>query len=354
MKNIVRIAAYTVLVIAICLLAFMRLQKNKTLNAEMAQLANVQGEFYPVKTVRIEFTNQKTNISTTGFLESTTDLIVLSETQGRILEIYKKKGDQIKEGDIIAKVDDELMQAQFTAAQASYEQLKKEVERFTTLCKQNAVTSQKLEEIKLNMANAKANYISSRRQLTNTKIKAPVSGFIENEFIEVGQFIGGGTQICNIININNLILKIPVSEYDYQFIKAGLKATISSVIYPQKSFSGQLTFIGKKAGYGNTFDTEIKVNNTENLLKAGMFVNVNINQEHDSQSIYVPRRAINGSLKDAYVFVVNNEVTEKRPVTTGKLKNEMVEVVNGLRENDELIIEGNYNLYDGAKIKVME
>lgn len=354
MKRIVKIAAYAVLVMVICLLAYMQLQKNKTLNAEMAQLANIQGEFYPVKTLRIKYTNQKTNISTTGFLESTTDLIVLSETQGTIKGIYKKKGDRVEEGGIIAKVDEELMHAQFAAAQASYDQLTKEVERFTNLYKQNAVTSQKLEEIKLNMENAKANYISSKRQLANTKIKAPVSGFIENDFIEVGQFISGGAQICNIIDMSNLKLRIPVSESDHRFLKIGQEATITSVIYPQRSFIGQLTYIGQKAGYGNKFDAEIKVDNIENLLKAGMFVDVSINQEHDNPSIYVPRRAIGGSLKDAYVFVVNDEHAKKRVVTTGTLKNEMVEVVKGLNENDKLIIEGNYNLFDGAKVKILE
>jgi RND family efflux transporter MFP subunit len=354
MKRTAKTAAYIGLVIAISSLAFFQLQKNKNANAEMAQLANVQGEYYPVKTLKIESTNQQTSISTTGFLASATDLIVLSETQGTIEEIHKEKGDVVEVGDVIAAVDDEMLQARFNAAEASYIQMQKEVERFTRLLEKNAVTSQKVEEIKLNMKSAEANYISTKRQLENTKIKAPVTGFIENDFIEVGQYIGGGSKVCNIIDTYTLKLKISVSESDYKYLKLGQRASISSKIYPQKKFNGKLSYIGQKAGYGNTFDAEIKVYNTDNLLKPGMFVEVDISEQHDTQTIYIPRRAVMGSLKEAKVFVVVDDVTETRSVTTGNVNNDMVEVLDGLNENDQLVIDGNYNLYEGARIKVIK
>lgn len=278
----------------------------------------------------------------------------MSETQGTIEELYKKKGDLVKAGDVIAEVDDEILQAQFNAAEASFIQMQKEVKRFTRLLEENAVTSQKLEEIKLNMKSTEANYISTKKQLANTKIKAPVPGFIENDFIEVGQYIGGGSKICNIIDTQTLKLKISVAESDYKYLKLGQKAVITSKIYPQKNFTGKLSYIGQKAGYGNSFDAEIKVYNTNNLLKPGMFVEVNITKEHDAQSIYTPRRAIMGSLKEAQVFVVIDSITEIRSITTGNTKNDMVEVLDGLNKNDQLVIDGNYNLYDGAKIRVIK
>ena len=354
MKSTIKLITYTGLLIAIAALAFFQLQKNKNANTEMAQLANIQGEYYPVKTINIVPTNQQTSISTTGFLASTTDLIVLSETQGKIEKIYKQKGDLVKEGDLIAEVDDKMLQAQFNAAEASFIQMQKEVERFTRLLDKNAVTSQKLEEIKLNMKSATANYISTKKQLENTKIKAPVSGFVENDFIEVGQYIGGGSKICNIIDTYSLKLNISVAESEYKYLKLGQKADINSKIYPQKNFTGKLSYIGQKAGYGNSFSTEIKVNNTDNLLKPGMFVEVTITGQHNEPSIYIPRRAIMGSLNEAQIFVVIDNMAETRSITTGNIKNDMVEILDGLNHGDQLVVDGNYNLYDGAKIKVIK
>lgn len=354
MKKIIRISIYAVLTIVIGLLAIQQLQKNKALNAEMANLANIQGEFYPVKTLTVQPAIFESNIATTGFLESETDLVVLSETQGTVTHIYKDKGDFVTKGDVIATVDDELVSAQFAAAEASYKQLQKEVERFTSLYQDNAVTSQKVEEIRLNLESAKANYTSSKRQLENTRIKAPVAGFIEQDFIESGQFIGGGAQVCNIIDITNLKVRISVSEHEYKSLQMGQKAVINSSVYPLRGFTGKLIYIGQKAGYGNAFDVEVKIDNAENLLRAGMFVNVSLLQKEENPSIYIPRGAINGSLKDAHVFVVEGEVAKQREITTGNLNNAMVEVVTGLSENDRVITEGNYNLFDGAKVKTMD
>lgn len=354
MKKIIRLSIYTVLAVAICVLAIKQLQKNKATNAETANLANIRAEFYPVKTITAHASVFESNMTTTGFLESETDLVVLSETQGTVTHKYKDKGDFVKKGEVIATVDDELVSAQFAAAKASYEQLQKEVERFTSLYQDNAVTSQKVEEMQLNMESAKANYTSSKRQLENTKIKAPVTGFIEQNFIELGQFIGGGTQVCNIIDITNLKIRITVSEHEYKSLRMGQNAIVGSSIYPQRSFTGKLTYIGQKAGYGNTFNVEVKVENADNLLRAGMFVTVSFNQKEKNPSIYIPRRAINGSLKDAFVFVVEGDIVQQRKITTGNLNDTMVEVVGGLSENDRVVTEGNYNLFDGAKVKVMD
>lgn len=354
MKKTIKVTGYTLLTIAICVAIFIQLQKNKASNAETAKLANIQGDYYPVRILPVEPTNLVTNISTTGFLESTTDLIVLSETQGTIKVINKEKGDFIKAGQVIAKVDDELLKAQYEAAKASYEQLQRDVERYSKLYVENAVTNQSLEQIKLNMESAKAQYIAAKRQLADSEIKAPIDGFIEDDFIKLGQFIGGGAQICNIIDIKNLKLNISVSEYDYTYLHTGQAVAISSNIYPELKFEGHISYIGKKAGYGNTFDVEVKVNNAENKLNAGMFVTANVADEHQHESIYIPRRAINGSLKNASVFVINGELAELKKVLTGNTQNDQVQIVEGLESGDKLVVEGNYNLFNGAKIKVME
>ena len=98
------------------------------------------------------------------------------------------------------------------------------------------MTSQKLEEIKLNYESAEANYISAKRQYDDTRIKAPVNGFIENDFIEKGQYISRNAQICNIIDPQKLKLNISVSEQDYQHIQLGQKVKITTSVYSNTEF----------------------------------------------------------------------------------------------------------------------
>lgn len=354
MKKSIKIIVYLVIAIVIGTLTFIQLAKNKNSTAEVAQLANIQGEYYPVKVETINKSLLTTNFEITGFLESETDLNVLSQTQGTVTAILKDQGSYVNVGDIIAKVDDELLQAQLDATKAAYEQLIKEEARFAKLLQENAVPSQKYEEIKLNLETTKAKLVSAKRQLEDTRIKAPVAGYIETTFIEKGQFIGGGAKVCNIIDAQNLKLKISVAEEDYSNIKLGQVVEITSSVYPENKFTGKISFLGKKAGFGNSFDAEIKVDNKEKLLKAGMFVTATIAEQHDTEAIYIPRKAINGSLKDATVFKVVDSKAVSSPITIGNTTGDRVQVLQGLDAGDLLVVDGNYSIFDGATVKIIE
>ncbi|WP_320019510.1 efflux RND transporter periplasmic adaptor subunit [Labilibaculum manganireducens] len=353
-KNINRLM-YIAIVAIICTLCFLQLKANKESTTKTAELGNIKGQYYPVKALVIKSIKPVSKFSSTGFLESETDLNLISETQGRIVEIYKSKGDYVNKGDIIAKVDDELLKAQLDASKAALEQLEKEDARFTKLVKENAATSQQLEDIQLKLKTTRAKYISANRQLEDTKIKAPVSGYIEDKYIDMGQFIGGGAKICNIIDAVNLKLKVTISEQDYSGINIGQKVIITSSIYPDKFFEGYISYIGKKAGYGNSFDTEIKLkNNGEKLLKAGMFVSSEILLKSDSASFFVPRKAINGSLKDASVYTIANGKAVLKTITIGKVIDSQVQVLEGLNSGEQVIIDGNYSIFDGATVEVIK
>ena len=355
MKNIIKKSLYILATILIGVFVFLQLKSNKAETAKVTALATQTGNFYPVKAMTVQSGTMETSMQINGFLQSVTDLNVLAETQGVIKEIYKDKGDFVAKGDVIAKVDDELLAAQLSASKANYEQLKREVDRFTKLQEQNAVTSQKLEEIKLNYESAEANYIAAKRQYDDTRIKAPVGGFIENDFIEKGQYISRNAQICNIIDAKKLKLKISVSEQDYLHIHLGQKVKITTSVYSNTEFEGQINYIGKKAGFGNTFDADITIiNDNRNLLKAGMFVTATLTLVNSTPGIYIPRRAINGSLKDASVFMVENGVAVLKSVVTGSIVNNQVEITEGLKSGNQIVTQGNYSIFNGAKVRIMD
>ncbi len=154
----------TLVVICICILGmFLQLKNNKAKTQQTADLAKIRGQYYPVKALVIESSNPITKYTATGFLKSNTDLDLISETQGKVVKIFKQKGDYVKKGETIAKVDDELLTAQLNANRAALDQLEKEVARFTKLVKENAVTSQKLEEMQLNLETTKAKYVAAKK-----------------------------------------------------------------------------------------------------------------------------------------------------------------------------------------------
>lgn len=355
MKNKIIKGSFAVItVIVITVLMFLQLENNKAEINQVKELAKITGRFFPVKTEKVSLKSIREEVLSNGFLRPFTDLYVISETQGRLISIYKEKGDFVKKGDVIAEVDSELLTAQLDATTAAIEQLKKDEARFLSLEAQNAVTRRDLETIQLNLKTNCAKLITAKRQLADTKIKAPISGLINDDFIEPAQFIGAGSKICNIIDINKLKLTIKIPETDLKYTKSGQSAIITSSIFPNEKFNGKVISIADKAGMGNTFDVDIILNNSnKSRLKAGQYVNVCLTQNEAIQKIYIPRKSINGSLKDATIYVVKNDKAILKNITTGNVNKNLVEVTAGLTEGDEIVVAGNYNLYDKATIKVV-
>ncbi|TLX73515.1 efflux RND transporter periplasmic adaptor subunit [Labilibacter sediminis] len=355
MKNkTVRVLFSIITVIAIAIFLFLQLESNKAEIKKVTEIANIKGRFVPVRTQVIELNTMDDKVKSNGFIRPYIDLYVISETQGQIIQVYKEKGDLVKKGDIIAEVDSELLQAQLEATEAAIAQLEKDEARFLKLESQNAVTRRDLENIQLNLKTNRAKLVTARRQLADTKIKAPVSGVINDDFIEIGQFVGGGGKICNIVDINKLKLTIKITEENLQATKTGQKAIVTSSVYPKEEFSANVVSIADKAGMGNNFDVELVMNNNHNIqLKAGQYVDVELVKPSSSSNIYIPRKTINGSLKNATVYIIEHNKAIEKQIITGKVIDDMVEVLQGLNQGDEIVTAGNYNLYNGATVKVI-
>jgi len=354
MKKVLRHSLSVLALIMIVILMFVKLQNNKAENAEIVETSKIKGRFYPVEKHVVEKENLSILTQVNGFLRASTDLDVIAETQGRIVTIYKEKGNYVHVGDVIAKVDDQLLKAQLAATEAAIKQLEKDEERFKRLHEQNAIPFHQLEEIQLNLETTRAKYIAAKRQLEDTEIKAPVSGLINDDFIEQGQLVGGGMLICNIINNSLLKLNVKLTELEFKRVNKGQEVTVKSDAYPKQKFKGKVKVVSKKAGIGNSFDVEIEiVNSREYPLQSGMFVSVEIKEQSELSRIFIPRRSIIGSLKEPAVYVINGNVVKSQKIMVGEVLGDNVEVLEGLNAKDEIVLSGAYSIYDGATVKVL-
>lgn len=175
-----------VAILITALLIVFKLAGNKRQLQEDVAFAKRTVEKIPVAVDTVNIGILSENIVATGTLEASDVLTLVSETQGKIIAIYKEKGDRVSAGDIIAKVDDEVISASVLTAEANYEQFEKDVERLTRLSDEKAVTRRDLEQAIIGLKKAKADLINARKALGNTSIKAPIPGYINNDFITVG------------------------------------------------------------------------------------------------------------------------------------------------------------------------
>ncbi len=328
---------------------------NKKESAAEAALAQVTRAFVPVEVALVRQEALSNELEANGIFLPAKEMFVISETQGRVVQVYKEKGEWVREGDLIAKVDDELLQTELEATQANIAKLKKDRERLGNLIEGEAVAKNKIEDIELGLLAAEAKEKALKKQIANTNIKAPMTGTLGLRFIERGSVIGPGIQVAQITNLEKLFLMVKVTERDVLNVRKGQAVRVLADVYPNRAIPGRVTNIGLRADNAFNYDIEIEVpNSTDSPLRAGMHASARFTFNTNRQGLTVPRKAIAGSLQDAKVYVVQDSTAQLRRVTLGAIFGDRVEVRSGLTENERVVVTGQFNLSDGARVEVVK
>lgn len=352
MKKILKPILYLVIVAVVIAAIVWKLQANKANNKAEAELANVKAIAIPVKVDTVKASNYVQTIEMSGAIKNNTDLYLFAETQGRITKIFKEKGSWVNKGEVILEIDNSVLKEQYELAQKNYEHSKLDYDRMKKLVEKNAVTQKNLEDITLKYTQSKAELARISKMLNDTKVSAPVSGFINDSYYEKGMLISGNVKLCNIISKNNLIIVAEVSSKDVLSIKNGDTVTVKVDEYPNKLFGGTVTNIAEKALFNSRFSIEITINENE-YLKAGMFAKATI-EKTQPEAILVDRNAISGSLQAASMFIVENDKLVEQKVKINKTLGDKVEIIEGLSLNQIYVVSGTINLYNSAKVKIVD
>ncbi|MFM8371812.1 MAG: efflux RND transporter periplasmic adaptor subunit [Bacteroidota bacterium] len=332
-----------------------KLCSNKKELEHEAQLSKVTRAYVPVEAVQPQLETLANSLEADGIFLPAKEMFFISETAGRVLEVYKNKGEWVNEGEVIAKVDDELLRIELEATQANLAKLRKDQDRLTNLIEGEAAPKNKIEDIQLGILAAEAKEKGLRKQIEKTSITAPMTGTLGLRFIERGSVIGPGIQVAQMTNLEKLFLMVKVTERDVLNVKKGQTVRVNPDVYPGASISGRVTNVGLRADNAFTYDVEIEVVNPKNApLRGGMHAKAVFTFDANRKGLTLPRKAIVGSLQDPKIYVVvQDTLSEIRAVTVGGVYGERVEVTGGLREGEKVVTSGQLNLSNGARIQVI-
>ena len=343
--------------ITFCLMAIvvlMLLRNKREIEAQIS-LAEKKVEPYPVKVHTVETGTLDTKIELPGIVSAANDLMMMAETQGRVLKIYKHEGSWVNRGEIIAQVNDELMKAELLVTEANYEKARKDLERALTLSNGGAITQQQLEGLQLNEKAAKAKFIISQKRVKDASIKAPISGYINKLFIKEGGMIGPGIPVCELVDIKSLKMSVKVDEDKVMLIEKDLDVVIKTKSAGGQDLIGKIVSVGSKADYALQYGVEIAISeNPGERLKAGMVATAIIKFEDADIGPVIPREALVGSAKESKVFVLNDDVVYLRSITIGKTNSTEIKVLDGVTPGEQIVVAGQFNSQDQMKVKVID
>lgn len=329
---------------------------NKKKIDEKAERSLQTNLVIPVYVSIPQYISDTTKIEVTGRVISDNEVLIVSKTQGQILKKNKKAGDAVIKGDIIAKVEDDIICNNLRIAKQNLAKAKKDLDRYRSLYEANVVAKTEVESVEILKRAAESSVIELKEQLKNTIIVAPISGILEKDFFELGTHVTFGSPIGEIVNPKKLKLHTTVSSSNFILLNKNIPIVFKTDVYPDKSFNGIIDLIGSKSDNSMVYDVEISFSSDySDLLKPGMyaFIEINIPRQENTKILSIERNCIVGSLKNPKVYVIHDEKAYLTEIITGKVIGDRIEVINGLTSEDKVVSNGQINLSNGISVTIL-
>ena len=296
-----------------------------------------------------EFTN---TVVLRGRTEAFRKVELKAETQGKIAALPVEKGDSVKAGEPICRLDVADRQAQLNEAKALVKQRQLEFEAAQKLSKNGFRSETNVAAAAASFDAAKAQVERMTVELDKTVIRAPFDGVIDDRPVEIGDYLGMGGVCATIIDEDPYLVVGEVAERDVGALKVGSPANVE--LADGRKITGKLRFVSQSANQiTRTFRVEIVVPNNDHSLRDGLSANVRLPVASTSAHLLTPSTLVLGANGGLGVRTVDTASHVKfYPVTV--LGEDINGVwVTGLPERADVIVVGQEFVEDGAEVHVV-
>lgn len=280
---------------------------------------------------------------------------VAAEVAGRIEWIGPRKGSPVQAGDLLMRLNTDLLQAEFERSQAQAKNAQTEFERQQGLVRGGAAPSRELDQAATQLAVSQADLQEVRARLQRTQIHAPAGGILNNLPVEQGEYVQAGAPVAQIVQTDIVKVAVHVPERDVAFFSQGQSVEILAAVKGcQQSFHGAITFISSVAD-DRTRSTrmEIRLPNPDGALRSGQIVRARLTRRIMENAVLIPLLAVI-PMEDGYaVYVVTESKAQRRMVQPGIIRGDRVQVVQGLQPGDQLIVAGHRFVAPGQTVNVV-
>ncbi|WP_020596034.1 efflux RND transporter periplasmic adaptor subunit [Spirosoma panaciterrae] len=334
----------------VALIGFRLASNKKKIDAQNKPVVNTNVAI-PVTVNRVEEGTVSQQLIKTGNLIPFREATITATTAGKVTRVNFDLGTQVRQGQTLVELDNRLKELSLQATQLNIDKLKKDVNRYNTLLAGNATTEIQVNETKYNYENAVNQAEQIQKQIQDANVKAPISGQIVQKAIEPGVYITVGSTLGKVLDVARLKVDVLVNESDVYQLHKGQAVKVTADVFPGKVFNGQISYIAPQGTDEHNYPVEITISNA-NGLKAGTFVNVDFSQKSNQKALQIPRIALVESIKNPYVYVVENNVVHQRKLTVGRDFGDTIEVLSGLSVGDVVVTTGQLNLGEGKPVQI--
>lgn len=306
------------------------------------------------------------NVEAVGSLEAQARVEVKPEVAGRVTDILFEEGEEVEDGEVLLRLDQNKLRAELqaaraavTRAEAEFDNLRRQVERNDSLLAQGAISQQAYDDLQTQFASsragleeARANRALSREDLEDATIRAPFDGRVGAREIDLGDFVSVGAPLFTVVDDDPLEIQFSVPERHLGRLHAGSPVEVTVQSMPGRTFRGEVDFVSPYVEPASrSVALKARIPNPAAELTAGQFANVLLEMER-RPAVVVPEAAILARQAGRFVFVAEDGQASLREVETGLRREGMVELRSGVAEGDTVIVAGYQRLSDGSAVSV--
>jgi len=301
-----------------------------------------------------------------GALFAKESVILSNKTAGYVSKVLVDFGDKVKAGQVLAEMEREEQELQVDAAdsavkqaQATYIRAKGEYERAQELYAEQIVSPQRRDtaeaEYKVTEAgvrSAEKALALAQKRLRDTRSVSPVDGFVQQRFVNPGEYLAAASKLLEVVVVNPLKLRTPVPERHARLARIGLPLRIEVDALPGESFDGTLTRIAAGVDHSSrSLLVEAEIPNPEGKLRPGYFAHVT-GVMGEEVALFIPRSGLYRFAGVDRVFIIKDNMVSSREVKSGVEQDNMVEIAEGLNENESVAVSSLDRLADGMTVQI--
>ena len=305
------------------------------------------------------------SITLPGEIKAYQQATLYAKVAGYLKTITVDKGDQVKEGDLLADIEVPELIAEETRGKAEVEVADLDYQRLSESRKKapDLVTPQSVDDAKGKLDVAKATLERTETLLGFAKITAPFSGIVTKRMVDPGAFIPAATSgstaqnaaIVTLADFNTVRVQVAVPELESSLVATGQPVKVSVEGLSGRSFDGKITrFSYALDEASRTMLAEIELPNPKLELRPGMYASVKIGIERKDDALLVPVEALVVEKTGASVFALADGKAKKTRVQTGFNDGTDVEIISGVKTGQRVILAGKRSLSDGQPVTVEE
>jgi membrane fusion protein (multidrug efflux system) len=362
----------------------------------------------PVRVRAPNRVRQPVSVAVSGTVEANVTAQGAFQIAGRVARVFVEEGQAVSKGQVLAELDSTDYRNAYDAAQAQadaalavdhkaqqgpraqeleqaridFEQWQDQYKRMKYLYDHQSLPANDFKKIEAGYQAAQQRYDMARqgtrtedkeaasgqfraaaaqlheaqKRLGDTRLRAPISGFIGMRRIDVGDTVGAGIPVISVLDLNPVKVRVAIPESEIGMVREGERATVTIPSLDQKQFEGKVETVGVAADPASrTYAVKIAVPNPAHVLRAGMVSEARVFSSAMVNVMTVPGDAIVHDPKgvtQVYVYSPSQQRVYARRVEVGGPIDNEVEILSGLTGDEQVVVAGQQNVREGSPAKI--